>query len=177
MGNQVKGEMLTKEWSVRDFKNIVKLSKTADAFQDVPFSNDFTYTVLDHDFPGSKFILTVRNSKDEWYESITRFHTKIVGKDRLPTADDLKKFGYRYKGFLWDAQKVKYGIDETTVYDYEIYTDQYEMHNHRVKEYFKYRPQDLLVLNLSEEDAMEKLYTFLGVKYNGEELPHLNKSK
>ena len=95
----------------------------------------------------------------------------------MPTADDLKEYGYRYKGFLWDAQQVKYGIDETTVYDYKIYTDQYEMHNNRVKEYFKYRPKDLLVLNLSEDNAMEKLYTFLGVKYNGEDMPHLNKSK
>lgn len=177
MGDQSKGEMLFKEWQVRDFKNIVKLCKTADAFQDIPFSNDFTYTVLDYAFPKSKFILTVRNNKDEWYESITRFHTKLVGKNRLPTADDLKEFGYRYKGFLWDAQQVKYGVDETTVYDYKIYTDQYELHNQRVKEYFKYRPQDLLILNLSEENAMERLYTFLGVDYNGEDMPHLNASK
>ena len=177
MGNQSKGEMLFKDWAIRDFKNIIKLCKTADAFQDVPFSNDFTYSALDYEFPRSKFILTVRNNKDEWYESLTRFHTKIVGTDRLPTADDLKEFDYRYKGFLWDSQQVKYGIDETTVYDYKIYTDQYEMHNNRVKEYFKYRPKDLLILNLSEENTMEKLYTFLGVKYNGEELPHLNKSK
>ncbi|MGB5965064.1 MAG: sulfotransferase [Sulfurimonadaceae bacterium] len=177
MGDQVKGEMLMSEWAVRDFKNIVNLCKTADAFQDIPFSNDFTYTVLDYAFPKSKFILTVRDNKDEWYESITRFHTKLVGKDRLPTADDLKEFNYRYKGFLWEAQQVKYGIDETTVYDYEIYTDQYEMHNHRVQEYFKHRPEDLLVLNLSEDNAMEKLYTFLGINYNGEDMPHLNASK
>ena len=177
LGNQAKGESLVNEWAVRDFKNIVKLCKTADAFQDIPFSFDFTYTVLDYAFPDSKFILTVRNNKDEWYESLTRFHTKIVGKDRLPTADDLKEFAYRYKGFLWYAQQVHFDIDETTVYDYKIYTDQYEMHNYRVKEYFKYRPEDLLILNLSEDNAMEKLYTFLGVKYDGEAMPHLNASK
>jgi len=177
MGNQVKGEMLIGEWAVRDFRNIVKLCRTADAFQDVPFSNDFTYEILDYVFPKSKFILTVRNSKDEWYESLIRFHTKIIGKDRLPTADDLKGFAYRYKGFLWEAQQIKYGIDETTVYDYKIYTDQYEMYNYRVKEYFKHRSNDLLILNLSEKNAMEKLYTFLGIKYNGEDMPHLNTSK
>jgi hypothetical protein len=177
MGNQAKGEMLTKEWAVRDFKNIVKLSKTADAFQDVPFSLDFTYEVLDYVFPRSKFILTVRNDKNEWFNSMTRFHSKIVGKDRLPTAEDLKEFGYRYKGFIWDAMHLIYGIDEKSVYDYKIYTDQYEMHNHRIKEYFKYRSNDLLVLNVSEDNAMEKLYAFLGLKYNGEPMPHLNASK
>lgn len=177
MGNQRKGEMLTKQWAVRDFKKIINLCKKADAFQDLPFSNDFTYSVLDYAFPKSKFILTVRNNKDEWFESLTRFHTKIVGKDRLPTADDLKAFPYRYKGFLWDVLQAKYAITEATLYDYKIFTDNYEMHNHRVKEYFKYRQKDLLILNLSEENSMEKLYKFLNVDYKGEDMPHLNQSK
>lgn len=177
IGSQEKGESLLRAWAVRDFEPIVKLCKTADAFQDIPFSNDFTYEILDYVFPNSKFILTVRNNKDEWYESMTRFHTKIVGKGRLPTMDDLKDFNYAYKEFLWEANKFKYGIDETTLYDYKIYTNQYEKHNDRVKEYFKYRPEDLLVLNLAEKDAMKKLFLFLGVKYSGEIMPHLNASK
>lgn len=177
IGNQRKGELLLRDWADRNFKPIVKLCKTADAFQDVPFSNDFTYQTLDYAFPGSKFILTVRNNKDEWYESMTRFHTKIIEKDRLPTMDDLKEFKYAYKGYLWESNKFKYGIDESTLYDYKIYTDQYERHNERIKEYFKYRPDDLLVLNVADQNAMEKLYSFLGVKYNGETMPHLNASK
>jgi len=177
MGDQAKAEMLIHDWAKRDFTKIIKLCKTADAFQDIPFSLDFTYEALDIAFPKSKFILTVRNDKDEWFDSMTRFHSKIVGKDRLPTSDDLKQFGYRYKGFLWEAMKVMYGIDETSVYDYQIYTDQYELHNARVIDYFKYRSEDLLVLNVAEENAMEKLYQFLGFEYNGEQMPHLNASK
>lgn len=180
MGSQYEGEILIKEWTLRDFNKIIKLCKTADAFQDVPFSNDFTYQVLDYVFPKSKFILTIRNNKDEWYESVKRFHTKTIGKDRLPTANDLKEYRYnkkRLKGYLWETQRVKFGINESTLYDYKIYTDQYEMHNNRVKEYFRYRPNDLLIINLAEENAMEKIYTFLGVKYRGEEMIHLNASK
>jgi len=176
MGNQQKGELLTHEWAVRNFKNIIKLCKTADAFQDVPFSNDFTYQALDISFPKSKFILTVRENKDVWFDSITRFHTKIVGKGRLPTADDLKGFKYRYQGFMWEAAQVKYGINEDTLYDREIYTNQYENHNKRVLDYFKHRQEDLLVLDIAETDAMEKIYDFLGQKYSGEKMPHLNKS-
>ena len=177
MGDQSKGELLFKEWAVRDFKNIVKLCKTADAFQDVPFSNDFTYVALDYAFPGSKFILTVRNNADEWFQSLTRFHTKIIGKGRLPTAEDLKEFDYRYKGFLWEHMCVKYGIDEDTLYDYTVYTNQYNMHNARVMEYFKYRPGDLLVINIAETDAIKKIYEFLGHSYSGEPMPHLNASQ
>ena len=176
MGNQEKAELLIHDWAKRDFSNIIKLCKSADAFQDIPFSNDFTYEILDYAFSGSKFILTVRNNKDEWFDSITRFHTKLIGKDRLPTADDLKAFPYRYKGWMWENMQLKYGIDETTLYDYKTYTDQYEKYNQRVIEYFKYRPDDLLIINLADSDAMKNLYEFLGFEFDGGEMPHLNKS-
>src|SRR5215217_356424 len=47
-----------------------------DAFQDVPFSIKSTYAQIDSLFPGSKFILTYRNS-DEWFESLLAAHKKI----------------------------------------------------------------------------------------------------
>lgn len=176
MGKQEKAELLIHDWAKRDFKEIVKFCRSADAFQDIPFSNDFTYEILDYAFPDSKFILTVRNNKDEWFESITRFHTKLIGKGRVPTVNDLKDFSYRYKGWMWENMQLKYGIDETTLYDYKIYTDQYERHNQSVREYFKYRPDDLLVLNLSDSDAMKQLHDFLGYDFDGSTMPHLNKS-
>jgi hypothetical protein len=177
MGNQAVGEALVTEWGDRDFKNIIKLVKSADAFQDVPFSNNFTYIILDYVFPKSKFILTVRDDKDTWYNSLTRFHTKLLKTDGLPTVDDLKKFPYRYKGWLWDGNRLKFGIDESELYDYKIYTDHYESYNNTVKEYFYHRPNDLLIINLKDKDVMKRLYKFLDIPYNGEELPHLNASK
>lgn len=176
MGSQPKGELLSKEWADRDFKKIVKLCRTADAFQDVPFSNDFTYIILDYAFPGSKFILTVRNNADEWFESLKRFHTRILDKGRLPTPNDLKEFEYRFKGYLWESMRTKFDIDENTLYDHKKYTDHYNMHNDRVIEYFKYRPEDLLVLNVSHDNAMQDIYQFLGFPYKGEKMPHLNAS-
>ena len=176
MGKQAEAELLIHDWAKRDFKKIVKFCRSADAFQDIPFSNDFTYEILDYAFPDSKFILTLRNNKEEWFESIKRFHTKLIGKERLPTADDLKVFPYRYKGWMWENMQLKYGIDETTLYDYKIYTDQYERYNQTVREYFKYRQDDLLVLNLADSDAMKKLHDFLGFDFDGSKMPHLNKS-
>jgi len=177
IGNQAKAELFMHDWAKRDFRKIVKFCRNADAFQDIPFSNDFTYEILDYAFPGSKFILTVRNNKDEWYESLIRFHTKLIGKGRVPTADDLKEFPYRYKGWMWETMQLKNGIDESTLYDYKIYTDQYEKYNQLVVKYFKYRPDDLLVVNLADSDALKRLYEFLGYKFDGSEMPHLNQSK
>jgi len=176
VGKQSKAERLMEDWGQRKFKSIVKYCKSAEAFQDVPFSLDETYRVMDYEFPESKFILTVRNSAQEWYDSLTRFHAKIIGKGRLPTADDLKRFKYRETGWLWRNQQAIYGIDEHTLYNKEIYIQHYEMHNKKVQDYFKYRKNDLLVINLGNPGSMKLLCDFLGVPEIQEGMPHLNKS-
>ena len=47
LGNQVQGELLLDTWYERDFKKIIKFCKTAEAFQDVPFSLPYTFQHLD----------------------------------------------------------------------------------------------------------------------------------
>src|SRR5262249_42052310 len=142
-----------------------------------PFSLDYTYAALDQAFSGAKFILTVRSTSAEWYESLTRFHTKIVGKDRLPTVEDLKSYPYHRVGWLWRCHELIYGASEETVYDRELYIKQYETHCAGVVEYFRYRPEDLLILNLSEASAMDRLCEFVGRPRNGLAMPHLNRSR
>jgi len=178
VGSQPEAEMLLKDWAVRDFRRIIEYCKTAEAFQDVPFSLDYTYQTLDQVFPGSKFILTVRDSADEWYESLVRFHSKIMNLSyRPPTVDDVKNFSYRYPSWFWQAHQYIYGVDETTLYDKKIYTEYYLSHNRQIEEYFRYRPNDLLVLNLSETSAMQRLCKFLGIEFTGQQMPHLNQSR
>jgi hypothetical protein len=176
LGLQARGEMLKGDWAKRDFTRIVALCRTADAFQDVPFSNAHTFRAVDASFPGSKFILTVRDSPEQWFESLVRFHTRIVGKGRLPTADDLREFTYRYKGFLWEAFVLTYGDDERLLYDRDAYIANYLDHNRSVTEHFRHRPDDLLVLNVGDADAMQRLCSFLDVPYRGQAMPHLNRS-
>jgi hypothetical protein len=177
VGNQGQAEMLGHDWAKQDYRRIIRYCQSADAFQDVPFSYDGTFQAMDEAFPGSRFILTVRNNADEWYESLVRFHSKIVGKGRIPTADDLRQFNYRYPGFLLDSLKFRYGSDESKLYNRELYVQWYEEHNNKIKKYFKSRPDDLLVLNIGESDAMERLLIFLGYPYMGQKMPHLNSSK
>ena len=177
VGIQSEAELLMDDWAIRDFRRIVEYCNTADAFQDMPFSLDFTYQVLDYAFPGSKFILTIRNNADEWYQSLVRFHAQIMGVKGKPTMSDLKKFTYREQGWLWRQQQNIFGANEKTLYDEEIYKSYYENHNNQVLEYFKFRPKDLLVLNLENSDSMQSLCSFLGIKYEGQKMPHLNKSK
>lgn len=177
VGNQARAERLLHDWGRRDFRKIISYCRWAEAFQDIPFSYPDTFRYMDAAFPGSKFILTVRNNPDEWFDSLVRFHTQLVGKNRIPTAEDLRQFNYLYPGFLWDAQRLRYGADESTVYDRQLYTRCYREHNQAVMGYFKGRREDLLVLNVAESDAMEKLLTFLGYAYSGQKMPHVNASK
>lgn len=177
VGLQSEAELLMDDWAVRDFRRIVQYCQTADAFQDVPFSLDFTYQVLDYTFPDSKFILTVRDNADEWYRSLVRFHGKLLGVDGVPTADDLKNSSYRSQGWMWRTAQYVYGVDEVTLYDESIYKAHYTNHNNQAIEYFKFRPKDLLVLNISDPSAMQSLCNFLDIKYTGQAMPHLNKSQ
>lgn len=177
VGNQARAELLLHDWSKRDFRRIIRYCRWAEAFQDIPFSYPDTFCAVDKAFPHSRFILTVRRDAEEWYDSLVRYHTMLIGKNRIPNADDLRRFDYRYPGFLWDAQRYRYGDDESLLYNREWYIQCYEEHNSNVIRYFKDRPTDLLVLNVADSDAMERLLTFLGYAYTGQKMPHANASK
>jgi len=177
VGDQPGAEELIEDWAIRDFRRVIRYCRSADAFQDVPFSFDYTYQAVDAAFPGSRFILTVRDSPEPWYESVIRFHTKIVGRDRLPTADDLREFPYRHKGWLWRQQQLIYGADEMTLYDRELYIEHYWRHNESVRDYFRHRPEDLLVLNLADPSSARALCEFLDLPYLGQAMPHEKRSQ
>ena len=174
VGDQEPAEMLFHDWVKQDFRRIIKYCHTAQAFQDLPFSLHGTFKVLDDAFPKSRFILTIRNNADQWYQSLLRFHSNMIGKNRVPTIDDLREFNYRYPGFVLDVLKYSYGAEKSTLYHKETYQKYYEDHNSQVKKHFKGRPDDLLVLNVSEPDAMERLMKFLGYPYTGQKMLHLN---
>lgn len=176
VGLQARGEMLVHDWARRDFRRLAAFCQTADAFQDVPFSYDYTYQALDMHFPGSKFILTLRASPEEWYESLVRFQMRLFKLDRLPTVEDLKRSEYRYPGFLWDTARLR-GLDDTNLYDRDLYIARYLNHNRQIQEYFRHRPEDLLVLDVSAPDAMARLCRFLGIDHQGRTMPHLNRTR
>lgn len=177
VGIQADAELLLGDWAIRDFRRIIKYCETADAFQDIPFSLDYTYQAVDHAFPGSKFILTVRNDENEWYQSLIRFYGKITISNERFTAEDLKNYHGNGKGWLWRVNQFVYGINEDNLHDEKKYKSYYLKYNSQIKEYFKNRPNDLLVINLSDSSAMKRLCYFLGIEFTGQVMPHLNKSQ
>ncbi len=175
-GDQPKAELLLEDWARGDFDAIGKHCRRRNFFQDIPFSLPGTFQAMDRAFPKSRFILTVRSNAEEWYESLVRFHTKLIGAGRVPTAEDLRAFKYRAPGWLWRTQELVYGVDEDTLYDRDHYIQHYERHNESIRSYFQGRPGDLLKLDLSQPKALEKLCGFLGRSHEGLSMPHLNRS-
>lgn len=176
VGHQRTAEALIEDWGRRDFRRLIDYCRSADAFQDVPFSHDYTFQAMDAAFPGSKFILTVRSSEDEWYESFIRFHTQRLGHGRLPTPDELKADPYVFPGWIWRVKELVHGPAEEDLFREDLYKAHYRRHNERVQDYFRHRPDDLLVLNLADDGAMQSLCRFLGRPWTGQAMPCLNRS-
>ncbi len=181
MGNQHQAERMVGDWGIRDFRRLIRYCHRSDGFQDVPFSYHYTFQAMDAAFPGSKFILSVRSSPDEWYQSLIRYqmkrHEKITGEHRLPTAADLKHSTYNYPGYAWlKHQMLGIGLDKDELYPEDEMKAYYLRHNDIVKDYFRNRPGDLLVLNLADPDSMQKLCAFLGKPYDGRPMPKLNQT-
>jgi Sulfotransferase domain len=173
---QQPAEKMLNDWKKRNFRNIIEFCKKYDAFQDVPFSFDYTFQALDGAFPKSKFILTVRDSTEQWYESTVRFHSKRLGLNEIPTARHLMEDPGVWKGWVWEAFKANYGVREGNPFDREILCHHYEEYNHRVCKYFENRSEDFLIINLSNSDASRQLSSFLCIPQQIVSILHLNKS-
>lgn len=121
-----------------------------DAFQDNPWP--IVYRYLDAKYAKSKFILTIRETED-WLISIVRH----FGTSETP------------------MRKWIYGVG-SPVGNEEIYRARYQRHNEEVLDYFRDRPADLLVLQVTEGEGWEKLCPFLGRTIPEEPFPHLNRA-
>ncbi|QUE32379.1 hypothetical protein IMS64_07105 [Francisella philomiragia] len=178
VGDQREAEWLfDKYFFDNKFNEIVEYCKSAEVFQDVPFSHFGTFVHLDKAYPGSKFILTLRDSPEQWYNSITKFHAKLFGKDgRVPTYEDLETAEYMRKGFMTRVID-GHGTSAKDPYNKEIMIRHYDRHNQYIIDYFKDRPDDLLVINLSEKGSYQKFCEFIGSECSADDtFPWENKT-
>ncbi|NOS88679.1 MAG: hypothetical protein HOP34_09120 [Methylococcaceae bacterium] len=160
VGDQRKAELLAdRHYFDGNFEPIIAYCQSAQVFQDVPFSWPETFKHLDNAYPGSKFILTLRDSPEQGYSSITRFHAKLFGGGQIPTAAVLSQANYVRKGFMLRALKLQGGTD-ADIYNKTALLNHYQQYNQSVLAYFKDRPDDLLVINLSEADSYQKFGLF-----------------
>ena len=129
MGSQAAGEILLRQYLTRNFGPIIEFCKTADAFQDIPFGLPYTFVLLDHFFPNANFILSIRDSPDQWYLSDVSFQKKFFNIDVEPTAEMLQSCEYRYKGFMWDSQWGVMSLPQNDIFNREKRLNFYNRYN------------------------------------------------
>lgn len=173
---QNKGELLLSDYINNDFDKIIKLCRKSDAdvFQDVPFSLPKTYKYLSKAFPESKFILTIRNSPQEWYNSILKFHSEFFNKGEKPTEESLKNSDYVYKGWIWDLMNTVFFDNNPDLYNEDLFISKYNDYIEDIKNFFKGKDEKrLIIINLSEPNGIKKLCNFLNIETTVKEFPRI----
>jgi len=176
VGEQRAAEFLFRDWARRDFTRLKRYCRTAQFFQDIPFSLPYTFQAMDSFFPGSKFILTIRDP-EKWHESMVKFHRqeKIHGA-KAYSLEALREAEYCYRGFAYETKTMVYDLPGDDPYDRETLISHFNFHNRAVMDYFKNRRHDLLVLDVSVKDAFQELCAFLEKKCDKRVFPFENAS-
>lgn len=177
VGHQSTAELLADRFYFdNNFVPIIRYCESAQVFQDAPFSLPETFKHIDRAYPGSKFILTIRNDAEQWHHSITQFHARLFGKDaRVPTTEDLKRAKYVSDSFVYKNIKL-HGTPDDDPYNKEIMIAHYHRYNQSVIDYFKDRPNDLLVINLAEQGSYQNFVRFLGIDSPYDDFPWENRT-
>ena len=132
-------------------------SESNDGATDIPTIP--AYKLLDKVFPGSKFILTMRD-KQEWMRSM---------------------YPYLERKRNWNqgSAQVQLRIDVygAPFFEEEKYSNAFDKHHEDVIQYFKERPEDLLIVNILNGESPKSLYDFLGKDNAPEQYGHHNKLK
>ena len=136
----------------KDIKGLIERASGYQSFEDWPWA--LCYRELDQAFPNSRFILTRRRSPDEWYQSLCA-HADHTG----PT---------RFREAIYGYEMPHQHRDEHIQY--------YENHLKKVRNYFRNRPDDLLVVCWEDGDDWRILAKFMGTPVPGIPFPHANRN-
>lgn len=130
---------------------IMQVAEHYDGFTDNPWF--MLFRDLDRRFPGSKFILTVRDER-RWLESALRYFGQ--------SESDLR---------MWI-----YGSGRPLGHE-EHWLARYRDHINQVTAYFRHRPDDLLVVDWEQGAGWEDLGRFLGRPVPSGPFPHITKDR
>ncbi len=137
-----------------DLSRIMALAAQKETFEDWPWI--LPYKEFDAVFPGSRFVLTIREP-DSWLRSYKNM-LHVIGS---PTAAENR------------MRRILYGLPFPDVSDNAL-LERYLRHNNEVRDYFRNRPNDLLVVDWGQGDGWQKLCAFLEKPVPDIPFPHAN---
>lgn len=138
-----------------DLTAIMATIARRDSFDDWPWL--LLYREIDRQYPGSKFVLTVRD-EGQWLAS---YQNMLRGQgDATPEMNS--------------ARRTLYGLPFPDVTEEQL-LERYRRHNADVTHYFADRPGDLLVVDWSAGDGWQRLCDFLGRPVPDADFPWSNR--
>lgn len=142
------GDWARKIWEEMKRDGCSRTVESHYALTDLPIA--VLYRELDRSYPGSKFILTVRDEAS-WLRSVERH------------------WSYSHNRYRWEwdvypfANLIHRHIYGQTTFDAEVFVNRYRKHNDEVRDYFSGRTGDLLVMDMSRGSGWKELCGFLGM--------------
>lgn len=133
-----------------DFDPLVEAARPFRSFKDRPWNMGGAFAALDAAFPGSRFILTVRE-EEAWWQSVHRWVTL-------------------QKPFMLTLYMAHLGALQFTR---EAFLAGYRNHNDRIRAHFSGRA-DLLEMDLQAGDGWPQLCGFLGLTAPDRPFHHVN---
>ncbi|MDX1971570.1 MAG: sulfotransferase [Candidatus Sumerlaeia bacterium] len=117
---------------------VLRYAGEYESYEDWPWN--MAFKELDAQFPGSKFILTMRSTPEMWFDSLCK-HSERTGY-----------IGYRefYYGYEMPHQHRAHFLEF------------YEKRNQAVRDYFAHRPNDFIELCWEKGQGWKELAEFLG---------------
>lgn len=138
-------------------------------FQDTPFYFPSMYIDLYKAFPDAKFILSIRNSPEDWYYSLINFYARHWGPDKLHEMKTRIPWIYQVLTKVYGGTAEKPYLKKNLI-------KTYEKHNNDVQEFFDGNP-NFIKINLSNHEDFSRLENFIGTKFKSDRFPHENQKR
>lgn len=141
---------------------IAACRRTLAEFQGIANGTALPYHDVDPEYPGSKFILTVRD-EEGWLDS----------KRRYAQRED-EKWGHYSPEHRAAKRAWREQVYGSFAFDADAWLASYRAHLSEVRSYFRERSRDLLEMDIAGGDGWPALCEFLGVPTPPEPFPRVN---
>lgn len=173
VGDQRRAEYLAARYlKTRNINIFKEYIEGSDFFQDIPFSFPWFYRELYKLYPNAKYILSIRDSAEQWASSLMKFHSKRFFHGASPTRELLKRVRYIERDFAYQCMTTMYG---EPIYDSANLCKNYENYNKNVQSFFELNP-NFIVINVAHEESISRLRRFCDVDFSLEDMPWINRT-
>jgi hypothetical protein len=150
-------EIILQQWMVGNYN--FSLLKDFDGITDITVAS--VYTKIDQLFPNSKFILTVRD-QESWLKSLAaQWNTESKFDDSFSSNETT----------MQRRKQLRIATYDTYTFNPERFSQVYDLHHKNVVDYFKDRPESLLILDIYHGEGWEKLCPFLNRPISEQQFP------